>query len=137
MKNAPAAISATPRPSLPPSGSFRTSTEKPENTTRVTTSCMVLGCAAEYTALPQRLAGTASQYSKNAMPQLTMMTSGSGLALNFRWPYHAKVMKTLEANSIRIGNNCGEMVGISVLSKYPALTSDAQSGFQRGPTQLN
>src|SRR4030088_2055215 len=89
--------------------------ENPANTTSVITSCMVLSCAAEYTALPQRLAGTASQYSNSAMPQLTMVTSGSGLALNFRWPYHAKVMKTLEANSNRIGDNCGEMVGISVL----------------------
>ena len=31
------------------------------------------------------------------------MTSGSAWALNFRWPYQAKVMKTLEANSSRIG----------------------------------
>src|SRR4029077_2830360 len=73
---------------------------------------MVLSCAAEYTALPQRLAGTASQYSKNAMPQLAMMTSGSGCSLNFRWPYQAKVMKTLEANSIRKGRIVGEIVGI-------------------------
>src|SRR5882724_5439014 len=80
-------------------------------------SCMVLSCAAEYTALPQRLAGTASQYSKNAMPQLTIIASGSGLCLNFRWPYHANVMNTLEANSIRTGKSCGEMVGISVLSR--------------------
>src|SRR4051812_9061745 len=77
---------------------------------------MVLSCAAEYTALAQRLAGTASQYSKNAMPQLTMMASVSGISLNFRWPYQANVMKTLEANSIRTGKSRGEMVGISLLS---------------------
>src|SRR5947209_4087582 len=70
----------------------------------------------EYTALPQRLAGTASQYSNNAIPQLTMMTSGSGLSFNFRWPYQAKVMNTLEANSISTGNSCGEIVGILFLS---------------------
>src|SRR5450631_660370 len=73
---------------------------------------MVLSCAAVYTALPQRLAGTASQYSKNAMPQLTMMASGSQLSLYLRWPYQAKVMNTLEANSIRTGRTCGEMVGM-------------------------
>src|SRR5215212_8601164 len=76
---------------------------------------MVLSWAAEYTALPQRLAGTASQYSTKAIPQLASTTSASGLSLNFRWPYQAKVMKTLEANSIRIGSNVGEMVGIEVL----------------------
>src|SRR5258705_13651011 len=76
---------------------------------------MVLSCAAEYTALPQRLAGTASQYSTKAIPQLASTTVGSGLSLNFRWPYQAKVMKTLEANSIRIGSSVGETVGIDVL----------------------
>src|SRR3954468_8233877 len=76
---------------------------------------MALSFAAEYTALPQRLAGTASQYSTKAIPQLASTTSASGLSLNFRWPYQAKVMKTLEANSIRIGSSAGETVGIDVL----------------------
>src|SRR5213079_1444050 len=76
---------------------------------------MVLSCAGVYTALPQRLAGTASQYSKNAIPQLAMMTSGSEWSLYLRWPYQAKVMNTLEANSIRIDKICGETVGIGVL----------------------
>src|ERR1700732_2018034 len=75
---------------------------------------MVLSWAAVYTALPQRLAGTASQYSKNAMPQLTMMASGSQLSLNFKWPYHANVMKTLEANSIRTGKTDDEMAGMEI-----------------------
>src|SRR5688572_26071449 len=79
---------------------------------------MVLSSAAVWTALPQRLAGTASQYSKNAIPQLASTTSGSQLALNLRWPYHAKVMKMLEANSISTDNTDGEMVGMEVLSKY-------------------
>src|ERR1700732_1435418 len=83
---------------------------------------MVLSWAAVYTALPQRLAGTASQYSKNAMPQLTMMASGSQLSLNFKWPYHANVMKTLEANSIRTGKTDGEIAGMDILSKFSALT---------------
>src|SRR5436305_7355222 len=89
---------------------------------------MVLSCAAEYTALPQRLAGTASQYSKKAMPQLAMTTSGSGLPLNFRWPYQAKVMKTLEANSIRIGSSEGEMVGIDCpLANVPRANNPARN----------
>ena len=95
---------------------MRYKTEKPANTTSVITSCMVLSCAGVYTALPQRLAGTASQYSKNAIPQLAMMTSGSHLPLNFKWPYHANVMKTLEALSIRTGNSDGGMTRMDILS---------------------
>src|SRR5216683_2924787 len=90
------AIDKKPSARFHASGSLRYKTEKPANTTSVITSCMVLSYAAEYTALPRRLAGTASQYSKNAMPQLTSTASGSQLALNLRWPYQAKVMKTLE-----------------------------------------
>jgi hypothetical protein len=81
------------------------------------------------------LAGTASQYSKKAIPQLTSTTIGSGFSLNFRCPYQAKVMKTLEANSIRIGNIVGESVGIDVLlrnvvrlnrrGRYPVPTFDS------------
>jgi hypothetical protein len=89
-----------------------------------------LSCAAEYTALPQRLAGTASQYSKNAMPQLEMITSGSETSLNLRCPYQAKVMKMLEANNIKIGRMEGEMVGIAVLLQCARLTG------ARGTRQL-
>src|SRR5437868_2564232 len=95
------------------------------------TSCMVLSWAAEYTALPQRLAGTASQYSEHAMPQLTMIATGNGLCLNFRWPYQAKVMNTLEANSISTGNSCGEIVGITVLSKHPGANHRCEARFLR------
>ena len=56
---------------------------------------------------PQRLAGTAKQYSTKAMPQLATTTSHSGLSVNFRCPYQANVMKTLEINS----RTMGEMVG--------------------------
>lgn len=40
-----------------------------------------------------RLAGSWRQYSKNAMPQLAMMTFQRASLRYFRWPYHAKVMK--------------------------------------------
>jgi len=46
-----------------------------------------------------------------------MMTSGSQLSLNLRWPYQANVMKTLEANSIRTGRTDGEMAGMNILSE--------------------
>jgi hypothetical protein len=46
-----------------------------------------------------------------------MITSGSGLLLNFKCPYQAKVMKTFEQNSIRIGNTDGGIVkGMDELS---------------------
>src|SRR5438445_1573561 len=98
---------------------------------------MVLSCVAVYTALPQRLAGTASQYSKNAMPQLTMMASGNQVSLNFRWPYHANVMKTLEPNSIRTGNSDGEMVGMEILSKFQALTDQRATRFRPQSTSFD
>src|SRR3981081_635082 len=49
-----------------------------------------------------RLAGTWKQYSKKAIPQLTMITFQRASLRNFRWPYHAIVMKILEmvSNSI-------------------------------------
>src|SRR5271169_6077615 len=55
-------------------------------------------------ALPQRLAGTCNKYSKNAMPQLATMTISNGLFLNFKWPYHANVMKTFEQVSRTTGS---------------------------------
>src|SRR5216683_36189 len=124
------AIDKKPSARFHPSGSFKYKTENPANTTSVITSCMVLSCAAVYTALPQRLAGTASQYSKNAMPQLTMMANGSQLSLNFKWAYHANVMKTLEANSIRTGKTDGEIVGMDILSKFSALTLQRGTRFR-------
>src|SRR3981189_1949455 len=111
--------------------------EKPANTTSVIISCMVLSCAAEYTALPQRLAGTASQYSKNAMPQLPSTATGSQLSLYLRWPYHAKVMKTLEANSIRTGKTDGETVGRGPLPKVPARTHKPGARFLRQSISFN
>src|SRR5690349_3526671 len=58
-----------------------------------------------------RFAGTASQYSKNAMPQLTITAIQSAVVLNFRCPYQAKVMKTFDATSISTGVTCGFMEG--------------------------
>src|SRR5579871_2536433 len=50
-----------------------------------------------------RFAGTAKQYSKKAMHQESGMTSRSGAAGKRNCPYHAKVMKTLDTQSRRIG----------------------------------
>src|SRR5689334_1997841 len=50
-----------------------------------------------------RLAGTARQYSKKAMPQLIRTTCQSTAWGNLSCPYQAKVMKMLEANSSRMG----------------------------------
>jgi hypothetical protein len=49
--------------------------------------------------------------------------------LNFKWPYHANVMKTLEANSIRTGKTDGEIVGIDILSRFSALTHQHGTRF--------
>ena len=64
-----------------------------------------------------RFAGTAKQYSMNAMPQLTRMTPQSGVSLNFRWPYHAKVMKTFEQISSTMGSRYGE-VGANMIELF-------------------
>src|SRR3569833_1007076 len=46
---------------------------------------------------PMRLAGTCSLYSMRAMLQLITAAMYQGESARFfRWPYHAKVMKTLE-----------------------------------------
>src|SRR5712691_7225633 len=49
-----------------------------------------------------RFAGTWKQYSKKAIPQLARMTFQSASLRNFKWPYHAKVMKILDTMSNRI-----------------------------------
>ena len=50
-----------------------------------------------------RLAGTARQYSKNAMPQLIGITIHSDVPGNLSCPYQAKVMNTFESSSSAIG----------------------------------
>src|ERR1700719_520914 len=49
-----------------------------------------------------RFAGTWKQYSKKAIPQLARTTFQSASPRNFKWPYHAKVMKILDTMSNRI-----------------------------------
>src|SRR5258705_413742 len=44
------------------------------------------------------------------------------LSLHLKWPYHANVMKILEANSIRTGNSDGGMTRIDILSQLGANT---------------
>src|SRR5438105_732909 len=51
-----------------------------------------------------RLAGTCNRYSKSAMPQLARATTyhADPSLKNFRWPYQATVMNTLEATRSRM-----------------------------------
>jgi hypothetical protein len=60
-----------------------------------------------------RFAGTASQYSKNAMPQLASTAIHKALARYFRCPYQANVMNTFEAIRSTIGVTKGLMAGSS------------------------
>ena len=63
-----------------------------------------------------RLAGTASQYSKKAMPQLASTATVSYAGRYFRCPYQANVMNTLDASSIRTGRTWGEVsAGMAIL----------------------
>ena len=41
-------------------------------------------------------------YSKKAIPQLANITNINEALRNFKWPYHAKVMKTLDIVNKRI-----------------------------------
>src|SRR6267143_2432993 len=74
---------------------------------------MVFNCAALNWYEPMRFAGTWKQYSKKAIPQLARITFQSASLRNFRWPYHAKVMKMLEMVSnrtVRIGKDAPRKV---------------------------
>src|SRR5215217_7415473 len=74
-----------------------------------------------------RLAGTASQYSKKAMPQLTSTAAQIGVALYFRCPYQANVMNTFEATSRTIGETVGGM------GKPVGARGRRSSRLRRGP----
>src|SRR6266481_3950480 len=63
---------------------------------------MVFSCAALNSYEPMRLAGTWKQYSKKAMPQLMTITFHNATLRNFKWPYHANVMKIFEMVRRRI-----------------------------------
>ena len=96
MNQAPRAINPNPTAWFQRIGSPRYSTENTTKTDRVITFCMVFNCAALNYPCPVRLAGTCNIYSNSAIPQLTAITISSGAALNFRCPYQAKVLKTLD-----------------------------------------
>src|SRR3569623_1313823 len=64
---------------------------------------------------PMRLAGTARQYSKKAMPQLISTISHIARCSTLSWPYQAKVMNTLEATSSRTGATAVQLIGIQGL----------------------
>lgn len=66
---------------------------------------MVLSWAIERVLLPIRFAGTWRQYSKNAIPQLTMIANSKFELVNFRCPYQANVIKTLAISNKNIANN--------------------------------
>jgi hypothetical protein len=48
------------------------------------------------------------------------MTSSSGLLLNFKWPYHANVMKTFEQVSSTMGSQRDEVKSMPEKMKSPA-----------------
>ena len=76
------------------------------NTVKVIASCITFSChklnGPPFAVKPILLAGTWKMYSKNAIPQLIKMAPSSPKllnqpnSLNFKCPYHAKVMKVLE-----------------------------------------
>src|SRR5258708_18111198 len=65
-----------------------------------------------------RLAGTARQYSKKAIPQLISTISHMARCSTFNWRYQAKVMSTFEATSMRIGASAGQLIGIEMLRRF-------------------
>ena len=79
------------------------------NTVREITSCITLSCirlnGPPLASNPILLAGTCAQYSRNATPHEKSITSINGqlvdifISWSLRWPYHAKVMNTLDAIS--------------------------------------
>src|ERR1700693_1179234 len=70
---------------------------KTMNTATVIASCTILSWKPVNWPNPQRLAGTARQYSSNAMSQETRMAFHSGHEWPYlRCPYQAKVMNTFE-----------------------------------------
>ena len=65
-----------------------------------------------------RLAGTARQYSKNAMPQLTGMTIHSATPGKRNWPYHANVMNTFEQSSSSIGSTYAQLIAAFPVDQF-------------------
>ena len=99
------------------SGSPSTVTMNPPKTISAIASCATLSCAADQPlAKPIRLAGTARQYSKNAIPQLMPMTSSSGLFIPpFKCQYQAVVMKIFDMmRSAIVGIGSGLLAELNV-----------------------
>ena len=76
---------------------------------RVITSCITLSCinvnGPPLPVKPILLAGIWHEYSASAMPHEKIITSHNGhdemsfICCNFRWPYHAKVIKMFDMTS--------------------------------------
>ena len=81
-------------------GSFRYKTANTEKTIKVITSCVIFNWKPDIPPEnPNLFAGTIKQYSKNAIPQLIRIAFHNGIPVFFKCPYHAKVIKMLDAKS--------------------------------------
>jgi len=81
-------------------GSFKINTAKKIKTMIVMASCVIFNCYPLIPSIfPIRLAGTINIYSTNAINQLIRITFHNATCSNFKCPYHAIVMKTLEIKS--------------------------------------
>ncbi len=80
-----------------------------------------------------RLAGTARQYSKKAIPQLISTISHIARCSTFNWPYQAKVMNTFEATSMRIGASAVQLLGIEMLRRFGV--EGASLAFKRSASE--
>lgn len=76
-------------------------------------SCSPFSYGADNAADPIPFAGTARQYSEKAIPHDTRITVSSGTDLNFRCPYYATVVKTLDASSSAAAVHPGDSPNIS------------------------
>ena len=82
----------------------RYSTAKTQKTQSVMTSWMTLSGRRNKPNCPSGSPGPGAGIQRTRCPRLTRITIPSGLALNFKWPYHAKVMKTFEQVSRTMGS---------------------------------
>src|SRR5690606_28669666 len=83
-----------------------------------------------------RLAGTARQYSKKAIPHAMTIASQIGRERSPRWPYQAKVMKMLETKSMPIGTRYAVMMPPRHASKSGiagAVDDHKRPGFAGAP----
>src|SRR6185312_16249966 len=78
-----------------------------------------------------RLAGTARQYSKNAMPQLASTATHIAAAGNLSWPYQAVVMNRLEQQSSTIGRIAAVVSGMGLSVRRGAPCRPGRTGAAR------